>query len=273
VSAPDPVAALIADLTDEQERLHAVLAPLAPEDWACPTPAVGWDIRDQLAHIALVELHAVQAVSDPAGFERATDEAAADPAAFERGMYERGQTYRGPDLLELWAPARRTVVETLAAAPDGVRIAWWGPSMGSRSFLTARLMETWSHGQDIRDALGIHTPVTSGLRHIAHLGVITHGWSYAVRGLDPDRTPVFVDLSGPGGERWTWGDPELPDRVSGEALDFCLVVTQRRHWRDTTLDVQGSSATSWMDIAQAFAGPPTTTSPHRGVPTRGEVHV
>jgi uncharacterized protein (TIGR03084 family) len=267
------LATLIADLVDEQERLHALLAPLPAADWERPTPAVGWDVRDQLAHIALVELHAVRAVTDPAGFERAVAEAAADPVAFERGMYERGRAYRGPDLLDIWAPARRTVVETLRSAPDGTRISWWGPAMGARSFLTARLMETWSHGQDVRDALGVPTPVTPGLRHIAHLGVLTHGWSYVVRGQDPDPTPVAVELTGPGGERWTWGDPELSDRITGEALDFCLVVTQRRHWRDTGLDVQGAAAARWMDVAQAFAGPPTITAPHRGVPTRGEVHV
>jgi uncharacterized protein (TIGR03084 family) len=267
------LAALCADLTDEQDRLHALLEPLGPEGWETATPAVGWDVRDQLAHIALVELHAVQAVTDPAGFDRVVAEAAADPTAFERGMYERGHAYRGPDLLELWAPARRTVVETLAAAPGGVRIAWWGPSMGARSFLTARLMETWSHGQDVRDALGVPTPVTAGLRHVAHLGVLTQGWSAVVRGLEPDATPVHVDVTGPGGEHWTWGDPAAPDRVTGEALDFCLVVTQRRHWRDTALEVRGDSAIRWMEIAQAFAGPPTLTTPHRGLTTRGEVHV
>ena len=269
----DPVTALVDDLVDEQERLHALLAPLPDADWVRPTPAVGWDIRDQLAHIALVELHAVQAVTDPAAFDRTAAEAAADPTAFERSMYERGHAYRGPDLLDLWAPARRTVVEALRAAPAGTRIAWWGPSMAARSFLTARLMETWSHGQDVRDALGVATPVTPGLRHIAHLGVLTQGWSYLVRGQEPDPTAVRVDLAGPGGERWTWGDPTLPDRITGDALDFCLVVTQRRHWRDAALDVQGASAVRWMDIAQAFAGPPTLTAPDRGVTTRGEIHV
>jgi len=55
----------------------------------------------------------------------------------------------------------------------------------------------------------------------------------------------------------------LPDRVEGSALDFCLVVTQRRHLDDTKLDVTGDHAREWLQIAQAFAGEPTTTAANR----------
>ena len=61
--------------------------------------------------------------------------------------------------------------------------------------------------------------------------------------------------SAPSDETWA-GDAELPDRVVGDALDFCLVVTQRRHVADTALSVEGPLATEWIAIAQAFAGPP-----------------
>ena len=58
------------------------------------------------------------------------------------------------------------------------------------------------------------------------------------------------------GEDWTWGDEGVVDQVRGPALDFCLVVTQRRHLDDTALEVEGPVAAEWMSIAQAFAGPP-----------------
>ena len=42
--------------------------------------------------------------------------------------------------------------------------------------------------------------------------------------------------------------------MTGTALDFCLVVTQRRHVDDTALQVTGGTARGWLTIAQAFAG-------------------
>jgi hypothetical protein len=40
------------------------------------------------------------------------------------------------------------------------------------------------------------------------------------------------------------------------AYDFCLLVTQRRHRDDPDLVATGPDADRWLDIAQAFAGPP-----------------
>jgi hypothetical protein len=44
--------------------------------------------------------------------------------------------------------------------------------------------------------------------------------------------------------------------VTGPALDFCLLVTQRRHRDDLALETTGDDAAHWLTIAQAFAGPP-----------------
>jgi uncharacterized protein (TIGR03084 family) len=117
-------------------------------------------------------------------------------------------------------------------------------------------METWAHTQDIADALGVIREPTGRLRHIAHLGVSTRGFSYAIRGKTPPPVPVRVELTAPDGAVWTWGPAEAIDRVTGPALDFCLLVTQRRHRDDLALAIEGPAATGWMAIAQAFAGPP-----------------
>ena len=53
------------------------------------------------------------------------------------------------------------------------------------------------------------------------------------------------------------------DRVTGTALDFALVVTQRRLPADTALAVDGDDARTWIAFAQAFAGNPTDTDPTR----------
>jgi uncharacterized protein (TIGR03084 family) len=83
------------------------------------------------------------------------------------------------------------------------RIPWFGPPMSARSFATARLMETWSHGWDVAEALGRPDPPTDRLRHVAHLGVVTRGWSYAVRGRPAPEGPVRVELEAPSGAEWT----------------------------------------------------------------------
>lgn len=137
------------------------------------------------------------------------------------------------------------------------RIPWFGPPMGALSFVSARLMETWAHGQDVADALGVTRPPTARLRHVAQLGVRARPFSFLVHGEEPPSAPVHVVLRGPSGEAWDWdADVGAVDSVRGTALDFCLVVTQRRHVEDTELQIEGPVARAWMSIAQAFAGPP-----------------
>ena len=127
--------------------------------------------------------------------------------------------------------------------------------MSAASFISARVMETWAHGQDVADTLGVSREPTHRLRHVAHVGVRARPFSYVTRGLPVPPEPVRVELTGPAGETWTW-EPDATDSVTGDALDFCLVVTQRRHVADTDLAINGPLAEEWMTIAQAFAGPP-----------------
>jgi uncharacterized protein (TIGR03084 family) len=137
------------------------------------------------------------------------------------------------------------------------RIPWYGPPMSARSFLTARLMECWAHGQDVVDAVGGDRPATDRLRHIVQLGYLTRGWSYANRGLDVPAGDVRLELAGPNGDEWRVGAEDAEAVVRGEAVDFCLVVTQRRHLDDTGLAAAGDIARDWLLKAQAFAGQPT----------------
>ena len=145
---------------------------------------------------------------------------------------------------------------------DDIRIPWYGPAMGAKSFLTARLMETWAHGQDVMDALGLHRQPTNRLRHIADLGHRTRAWSYLNRGEAPPTDEIRVELVGPDGVTWVFGSDAAVETVRGPAEEFCLVVTQRRHLDDTSL-VASPGAREWLLIAQAFAGPPTS-GPEKG---------
>ena len=156
-----------------------------------------------------------------------------------------------------WFRAQRAVmVDVMRHVEPSARVPWYGLEMSAASLLTARIMETWAHGQDIADALGARRTPTPALRHVAHLGVRAFANSYRARKLPVPSVEVRVALDGPSGEAWAWGPESALNRVDGPALDFCLVVTQRRHVDDTALVTRGEVASEWMTIAQAFGGPP-----------------
>jgi uncharacterized protein (TIGR03084 family) len=253
---PVDMAALLADLAAESEDFDAMIAPLSPDQYLLPTPAHGWCIADQVSHLAYFDDAALLAVTNPDQFR--VDAAAAFAAGpdFTDQIVARFRDRRGPEL-RLWLRgARRDLLAGFAGADPSLRLPWYGPDMSLASSASARLMETWAHGQDVADALGVFRPATPRLRHVAHIGVSTIGFSFAVRGLPAPREPIRVELTAPDGENWTWGPPDAADVVRAPALDFCLLVTQRRHRSDTAVVAQGSAAGQWMSIAQAFAGPP-----------------
>jgi uncharacterized protein (TIGR03084 family) len=252
---PTTLDELLADIEAEHSDLDAMVDSIDEPGWDRPTPAAGWAVRDQMSHLAFFDDAAVLAMTDPAAFTALADAAisAADPMAEH---LRRGRASSGTELLTWWRSSRGTMVRAARALSPGARVPWFGPPMGALSFVSARLMETWAHGQDVADALGTRRVATARLRHIAHLGVRTRPFSYAVRGLEPPSTPVHVALTGPADEFWEFQERDATDSISGPALDFCLVVTQRRNVSDTGLVVEGDAATEWMSIAQAFAGPP-----------------
>jgi uncharacterized protein (TIGR03084 family) len=252
---PIDIAALTADLAEETEALRVLLVDLDDPAWERPTPARGWSVRDQVSHLAFFDDAAVRAATDPDGFQAELREQLA--AGFTPDTV--AARYRGltPERLLSWFDAARSrLLRTFVQLDPGQRVPWYGPAMSATSSVTARLMETWAHGQDVADALGVVRPVTDRLRHVAHLGVRALPFSYALRGRPAPATPVRVELTAPSGEWWTWGPDGVPDLVRGPALDFCLLVTQRRHREDLDLRISGPVATEWMSIAQAFAGEP-----------------
>jgi uncharacterized protein (TIGR03084 family) len=250
------LAALVDDLAAESADLDARVAPLDDAAWATPTPAAGWDVRDSVNHLRFFDRDALLAVTDPDGFTAVVTGLGADVAAYVERLTDRGRADPPGTMLAAWRAGRDALAAALRGVAPGVRVPWFGPAMSPASFVSARLMETWAHGQDVVDALGQDRPATPRLRSVAEIGVRARPFSYAVRGLAvPDR-PVRVELTGPTGEVWTWGPDDAADVVRGPALDFCLLVTRRRHRDDLGLTVEGPAAEEWARIAQAFAGPP-----------------
>lgn len=255
------LASIRQDLIAEQEALDIIVAGLTSDQWSLPTPSVRWSVADQIGHLRYFDEAAVLAISDPDAFVVKVGELLAVAPAGDEAMDELTlgpfRRMSADELLGTWRTHRRRLAEASLDLDDSRRVPWYGPAMGAKSFLTARLMEAWAHGQDVVDAVGASRPATDRLAHIAQLGYLTRGWSYANRGLEPPTEPVRVELTAPSGASWTFGPEDAKQSVTGEAMDFCLVVTQRRHVNDTSL-VATPLAIEWLEIAQAFAGPPTS---------------
>ncbi|MCL4423064.1 MAG: TIGR03084 family metal-binding protein [Actinobacteria bacterium] len=247
---------LLADLQAETADLESRLEPLTDDIWEWPTPAAGWRIRDQISHLAYFDEAAVLAATDSARFLLEAEELMELGYGFPDLVARRYSKMAPCDLLNWFKSSRRQLLEVFADMDPKTRLAWYGPQMSAASSVTARLMETWAHGQDVVDALGLEREATNRLRHIAHLGVSTFGFAFEAHSRAVPVAQVRVELTAPqGGGLWTWGPAQSDDRVIGRAEEFCLVVTQRRHVLDTELEVIGPVATEWMSIAQAFAGP------------------
>ena len=258
----------IEDLIAEQQDLDDIVAKLDDRMWATPTSSDRWNVADQIGHLTYFDNAACLAITNPEKFRSSIDDLIASAVNgseasddFTLGLY---RSLTPEALLSAWREGRKNLANSASTLTNESRVIWYGPSMGSNSFLTARLMEVWAHGQDIIDAVGGDRPDTERLRHIAHLGAITRQWSYMNRRLEIPEGEVHVSLAGPDEQIWTWGSSDTPDSVEGLAKDFCLVVTQRRHLGDTELKVKGDIAKEWMELAQAFAGPPTDGPTKRG---------
>ena len=243
------------DLADEGQSLDDFVSGISDEEWGRKTLCSGWTVKDEIAHIAYFDKLARLSASDKAAFEKEMNSLARDLENLFEVTLQPGRSKSNAELLEWWRTERKAMVAAYLARDPRERLPWHLP-MSARSSATARLMETWAHGQDIADALGVERKPTDRLKHVAHLGVATLAWSFQCRGLEKPEQEVRVALNGPAGDTWVWGPAKSVDVIQGDALDFCLVVTQRRHFLDTGLTVQGTTAEKWMTLAQVFAGPP-----------------
>ena len=245
------------DLAAEGDALDALLADQPAGAWTAPTPAEGWTVADQVGHLVWTDEVATLAATDPEAFGAAMQTLLAERglAAVDDEAHARA-ALPPAELLAGWRAGRSRMVEVLREVPDGVKLPWFGPPMSATSMGTARLMETWAHGQDVADALGVEREPTARLRHVAHIAVRTRDFAHRLRDLEPPDEEFRVELAAPDGEVWTWGPADAPQRVTGAALDFCLLAVQRRHRSEVDVVAAGDDADRWLDIAQAFAGPP-----------------
>jgi uncharacterized protein (TIGR03084 family) len=245
------------DFRKEVDALHDFLETLAPEDWERETGFMGWTPWDVVAHLHYFDVVSMASLAGETAFAVERD---ALMAAIGKGRTNKElarERFGGLDakaLLEAWQQTAHALAKALGEAAPKQRLPWFGPDMGVAMFTTARYMETWAHGQEIYDLMGVTRKYDDRIKHIATIGVKTFGWTFVNRNEEPPGPPPYVRLEAPSGEVWEWGEPSDDECVRGSAVDFCHVVTQGRNVADTALDVRGPVATRWMSIAQCFAG-------------------
>jgi uncharacterized protein (TIGR03084 family) len=247
---------VLTDLAAEGAALEAMVEPLDEPRWRTPTPAPGWDVATQIAHLAWTDEVAVAAATDKVRWDEYVVAAISDPLGYVDAEALAGGKVPPEELLARWRRSRLALQEALRSYPPGEKMPWFGPPMSPTSMATARFMETFAHSLDVAEALGIEPVPTDRIRHVAHLGVRTRNFSFGVHELAAPSEEFRVELRSPSGETWEWGPAEATQSVRGSAYDFCLRVTQRRHRDDLDLVATGPDADRWLDIAQAFAGPP-----------------
>ncbi|MFG1796288.1 TIGR03084 family metal-binding protein [Nocardia sp. NPDC049149] len=238
------------DLMAEGDALDALIS--AQDDWSTNTPAAGWTIAHQIAHLAAADANVLIAIRTPEAFDTVVKQAEAGGSRHADLEAAAGAAQPRAVLLEQWRAGRTEVAAALRDIPLDQEFPWFDSPLTAALMVPLRLMETWAHGQDIYDTVGVTHPPTSRLRHIATLGVLGVPLSYYAAQLPIPTDPFRVELTAPDGATWAWGPAAAEQQVQGSALDFCLRVTQRRPLAETGLTAAGADAQQWLKIARVF---------------------
>jgi hypothetical protein len=280
-----------ADLITEGEELDQLVTGLGLSHWQLPTPAPGWQITHQIAHLASTARLARASVTDPGAFQAVTAGAADDfDAVLDRllrpylpqlpsTLLARWRAERaGPSdalapldpgqlvlsylpqfpsaLLAQWRAERARASEALATLDPGQMVPWVAGRIPADMLASAGLMELFAHGQDIADAVGVRLERNDRIRHLVTLAVRNRDFGYFARGLVPPDEPFRFELKAPSGELWEYGPASANEQVSGPAVDFCLLVTRRRNRADLAVTASGPVTDQWLNIAQCYLGGP-----------------
>lgn len=246
---------VVSDLLAEGSRLGALLADLTPGDWQRPTPAPGWTVAHQVAHMAATFRLAALSGSDPAAFRHVVSQLSDD---FDDNVDKAmaGDLALPPEeLLPRWKQELTASAEALAAVPAGTSVPWLVRPLPAVVLVAAGVMELFAHGQDIADGIGVQRTYHDSIRHLVDFALLNWDFGYQVRGETPPDAAFRYELTAPSGEVWILGNQDSPHTVSGPAVDFCLLVTRRRHRDDLAVTASSAVADHWLDIAQAYRGP------------------
>lgn len=248
---------VVEDLRAEGEELHAFLQTLEDRDWDRTTTFKQWTICDVVSHLYFGDYLGITSYRSGEAFLAFMGEVQSAEMPLVDFTRQWLDDISGSEIFQRWYSQFNEMCDLFAAAEPERRLTWAGPDMGIKMFATARLMETWAHAWEIYDCLGVSRTAKDRIRHIATIGVKTYGWTFANRQMPVPGQAPYVCLTAPSGAAiWEWNPEQEENRIIGEAVEFCQVVTQVRNIADTALKVVGEPARQWMSIAQCFAGPP-----------------
>ena len=252
------------DFRAECDALADVLEPLSDDDFEAETLFKQWTLHDVVAHLHIFNWAADASIHQPNELKSLSDDLRRGRS---RGLSLREVTddwlegQRNRAVYERWRDYYPGMCERLEGVDPKMRVEWFGPSMSVRSSITARQMETWAHGQEVFDVLGLDRSEGDRIKNIVVLGLNTFKWTYAVRKLEVPEIVPHLRLVAPSGDVWDWNETDKASSIEGSAVEFCQVVTQVRNIADTKLSVKGEVAIEWMSMAQCFAGGPETPPP------------
>jgi enediyne biosynthesis protein E11 len=246
---------VLADLNADCDEIDRLVTGLKESQWELPTPAPGWTIAHQIAHLTATYQMATMAAADPDGFRTFLSRISSDFTANVAAAMAPYLALPHRDLLSRWQAQRAEVTRALAAVPAGEVVPWLVRPLPPAILACAGIMEAFAHGQDIADALGEQREATDRLQHLVGFAVVVWDFGYQARGLTPPDTQFRFDITAPSGAVWSFGPPDAAQRIAGPALDFCLLVTRRRHRDDLAITATGADADEWLNIAQAYRGP------------------
>ena len=246
------------EFLDESEALCVQLAPLSEADFETPTQFKDWTINNIIRHLHVWNIAVDLSLRDEAAFGAFVAAMMAGVRGGKLPEFEASylEGLSGHALRNAWMERAKATAAAFAATDPKLRLKWVGPDMSALSSITARLMETWAHGQAVYDVLGVERQETDRIGNIVRLGVNTWGFTWKNRRVEPPGPMPKVRLLAPSGAVWEYGEPSESGMISGRATEFCQVVTQCRNVADTALEVTGEVALQWMAVAQCFAGPP-----------------
>lgn len=247
------VAECVSDLTAECEALDRVLATLGDEDWFRETPAVGWDTRDTVAHLADTNDIAFDSVTGgPRSLISEAQKAGGTVDDFTALQVAKGRELPSGEVYDWWKVSVDKLCDALLTWDPEERISWGQNLIAPRTFVTARIMEHWAHSLDVHDAAGVAYVDTDRLRHVAHLGLRAMPYAFQLAGIEAPG-PIRVELTSPSGQRWALGPADAPTRIAGSASDWCRVIARRdRDGAASRLEASGPDAANAIAHARAY---------------------
>lgn len=251
---------ILSDLVAEQQALDQFLQRINERQWVLPTSAPGWSIKDTVSHLAYSERFAARVLAEGASVLSGVKLDEIDEWT-ALGIKE-GREMRYQQVIEWWRNSRADVVDALSRMDGTDRVPWLAGDMSARAFATLRLMETWAHGLDVKDAMeGLLTydeeeedPTADSprIRHIAWLAHRMLPFAFAQAGEEFPESGIRLELMGPSYSRWVFGPEDAKDIIKGVAGDWCRIAVHRMDSAAGTLKTEGDKAETAIKVARTY---------------------